>query len=218
MAAAPRRRVGTGGGGGCVAPHQAFGAVGAPPPSPRFAGLAATAAAAALAAAVAAAAFGTALEGDFVFDDSYAIVQNADVLPSSSVWSLWFHDFWGFPLESELSHKSYRPLTVLSFRQQVAWAGGRLDAPTAAAMHRVNVALHALNSALLVVVCTAVLEIGAGPAAVAGILFAAHPVHVEAVASLVGRAELLAAFFLLTSVLAYSKLSASYSAVRFLWA
>lgn len=56
------------------------------------------------------------LRGDLVFDDAEAIRNNADV---TSAWnSLEFlrNDFWGDPIRSNFSHKSYRPLTVLTFR------------------------------------------------------------------------------------------------------
>ncbi|KAH7986048.1 hypothetical protein HPB51_026724 [Rhipicephalus microplus] len=64
------------------------------------------------------------LDGDFVHDDMVAVVGNPDVtgesrrhaassLSSSS--SLWINDFWGRPMADPRSHKSYRPLTVLTF-------------------------------------------------------------------------------------------------------
>ncbi|CAH2068649.1 unnamed protein product, partial [Iphiclides podalirius] len=44
-----------------------------------------------------------------------AIVNNKDVI--SEDWlSLFDNDFWGTNIKSNLSHKSYRPLTILSFR------------------------------------------------------------------------------------------------------
>lgn len=55
------------------------------------------------------------LTGDFVFDDSEAVVKNKDVITDS--WTEpFFNDFWGANIKSNLSHKSYRPLTILSFR------------------------------------------------------------------------------------------------------
>lgn len=55
------------------------------------------------------------LNGDFVFDDTEAIVKNKDV--TSESWTdPFFHDFWGADIKSDLSHKSYRPLTILSYR------------------------------------------------------------------------------------------------------
>ena len=54
-------------------------------------------------------------DGDFVFDDSEAIVGNKDLLPETPVTDLLYHDFWGNKLTNK-SHKSYRPLTVLTYR------------------------------------------------------------------------------------------------------
>uniref|UniRef100_A0A914WPA4 Transmembrane and TPR repeat-containing protein 3 n=1 Tax=Plectus sambesii TaxID=2011161 RepID=A0A914WPA4_9BILA len=60
--------------------------------------------------------FGPSFDGDFVFDDSEAIVNNADVRGSSDLLQLLTNDFWGNPIRSVDSHKSYRPLTVLTYR------------------------------------------------------------------------------------------------------
>lgn len=55
------------------------------------------------------------LNGDFVFDDSEAVVKNKDV--TSESWTEpFYHDFWGADIKSKLSHKSYRPLTIISYR------------------------------------------------------------------------------------------------------
>lgn len=54
--------------------------------------------------------------GDFVFDDSEAILSNNDLKPETPLSDLFVHDFWGSKLDSKTSHKSYRPLTVLTFR------------------------------------------------------------------------------------------------------
>ena len=39
-----------------------------------------------------------------------------DLEPDTPVSGLFVHDFWGTKLASNSSHKSYRPLTVLTFR------------------------------------------------------------------------------------------------------
>lgn len=162
------------------------------------------------AAAVAAVSYYNALDGELLFDDAFAIVQNPDVYPGiTSWWSLWANDFWGFPLCSKLSHKSYRPLATLSFRAQVFVAGGFLDARTAHALHTVNVALHVTNSALLAIVGKVALGLSAGEASATAVFFAAHPVHVEAVTGVVGRCELLAAMFVLLALLATARASAA---------
>ena len=54
--------------------------------------------------------------GGFVFDDVSAIKDNKDLRPSSPVSNILYNDFWGLPMSKEQSHKSYSPLTVLSFR------------------------------------------------------------------------------------------------------
>lgn len=56
--------------------------------------------------------------GDFVHDDLPAIVFNRDV--SESGLDIWINDFWGMPMKLKESHKSYRPLTTLSFRYFIA--------------------------------------------------------------------------------------------------
>lgn len=67
-------------------------------------------------AGVALACYSNALFGEFVHDDIVAVTRNPDVLGTSSVLQLLGNDFWGTPLSDPRSHKSYRPLTTLSFR------------------------------------------------------------------------------------------------------
>lgn len=54
--------------------------------------------------------------GDFVFDDSEAILNNKDVSGTTPLYQIFNNDFWGTNLLHKQSHKSYRPLTILSFR------------------------------------------------------------------------------------------------------
>lgn len=53
--------------------------------------------------------------GKFVFDDSEAIVHNEDIQTTPLI-DIFKNDFWGTKLIHKQSHKSYRPLTILSFR------------------------------------------------------------------------------------------------------
>lgn len=69
---------------------------------------------------VALGAYLNALGGDFVHDDIPAIVRNKDVLAQSSLINLLKNDFWGTPMNDPASHKSYRPLTTLTFRLVVS--------------------------------------------------------------------------------------------------
>ncbi len=99
--------------------------------------------------------------------------------------------YWPAPSHAEF----YRPLTILSYAVDWQLAGGRPGW-----FHGVNTLLHAAAAVLVVLVLARWLP---GAAAVAaGLFYAVHPVHVEGVASLVSRAELLVAVGLLAAVLA----------------
>ena len=56
------------------------------------------------------------LYGELVYDDVPAIVDNRDVTAQTDVWTLLRDDYWGKPMWDNSSHKSYRPLTVATFR------------------------------------------------------------------------------------------------------
>lgn len=57
------------------------------------------------------------LQAAFVFDDHEAVINNKDVTSLNvSLHDLFLHDFWGASITHVASHKSYRPLTILSFR------------------------------------------------------------------------------------------------------
>ncbi|XP_028175838.1 protein O-mannosyl-transferase TMTC1-like [Ostrinia furnacalis] len=144
------------------------------------------------------------LNGDFVHDDIPAITTNADVIGGNSLQQLLLDDFWGTPMADASSHKSYRPLTTLSFRLNYALAGLR---PWW--WHACNVLLHAACCALVVRACVTVARLQRPFAALAALLFAVHPVHTEAVAGVVGRADVLACIFFLSSLLVYHRPTSS---------
>lgn len=54
--------------------------------------------------------------GDFVHDDLFAIKNNDDVTGRNSIFETFRNDYWGQPMSNNGSHKSYRPLTILTFR------------------------------------------------------------------------------------------------------
>jgi protein O-mannosyl-transferase len=88
----------------------------------------------------------------------------------------------------------YRPLVSLSFTIDWAISGG-----SPAWFHAMNILW---NSVACVLVFLLLRRFGTVAGAAAGaLLFAAHPVHVEAVANIVGRAELMAAVFSLWAML-----------------
>ena len=57
-----------------------------------------------------------ALQNDFVHDDIPAIVRNPDVQGKTGLIALFKNDFWGKAMSEKTSHKSYRPLTVFTYR------------------------------------------------------------------------------------------------------
>ncbi|XP_062317316.1 protein O-mannosyl-transferase TMTC3 [Osmerus eperlanus] len=134
----------------------------------------------------------------FVFDDVSAILDNKDLRPSTPLRNLFLNDFWGTPMAEERSHKSYRPLTVLTFRLNYIFSELR-----ASSYHLLNVVLHAVVCVLFLRVCRLFLDMTSS--LVAALLFAVHPIHTEAVTGVVGRAELLSSIFLLAAFLAYTR-------------
>lgn len=108
-------------------------------------------------------------------------------------------DFWGQALRSPRSHKSFRPITTLTYRINYLLNGDNLFW-----YHVVNRVLHIVVTGLATILTHIALESADGfPALVGGLLFAVHPIHGEAVCNLTGRAELLMAFFYLFGVLIY---------------
>lgn len=140
------------------------------------------------------------VDGLFVFDDSEAVVNNRDVLVESPITNIIYNDFWGTPLIHNRSHKSYRPITILTFRLNVWLAGGVHPY----GFHLTNILLHGIVSSLAVPVSNDLFG-GCAPrmSLLTSLLFAVHPVHTEAVAGIVGRADLLCALFSFLSFLAY---------------
>ncbi|XP_058132439.1 protein O-mannosyl-transferase TMTC4 isoform X3 [Dasypus novemcinctus] len=157
--------------------------------------------------------FARSYDGEFVFDDSEAIVNNKDLQADTPLGDLWHHDFWGSKLSSNTSHKSYRPLTVLTFRINYYLSGGFHPV----GFHVVNILLHCGISVLMVDVFSVVfgglqytskgrrLNLAPRASLLAALLFAVHPVHTECVAGVVGRADLLCALFFVLSFLGYCK-------------
>ena len=122
-------------------------------------------------------------EGGFVFDDIKAVVNNKDVNPYiASLPDIFQHDFWGNNMSSSTSHKSYRPLTILSFQLDYMIANG-ITNPLV--FHVTNILLHCIVTILYTAICNNIISAFAVPlkhsSFIAGVLFAVHPIHCEAV-------------------------------------
>jgi hypothetical protein len=140
-------------------------------------------------AAVAVAVYLGALANRFAMDDVPLIVGNPIVGAASGVWRAFLSPYWS----PDLGGAMYRPLPV------AGWALDRL-VDGALWYHLVTVLWHAAASVTVAVLARRLGDERAG--LVAGLVFAVHPVHVEAVANVVGRAELMAGAFVLLGVYA----------------
>src|SRR6185503_110581 len=127
----------------------------------------------------------------FVQDDRAIIASNPAAHSIGAALRAFDDPYW--PPESGAG--LYRPATILSYAVDWTLSGG-----SPGWLHLMNALWHGLATLLVVLVLTRWLSPVA--AAVAGLVFAWHPVHVEGVASLVGRAELLAAVGIFAALLA----------------
>jgi tetratricopeptide (TPR) repeat protein len=160
-----------------------------------------TRATAALLAALAGfAVFAPTLGYEFVWDDRATVVHNRAIRSLANVPSFFTgHAFSGASedLRDIRVIEYYRPVWVLSLAVNHAVWGER-----PLGYHLSNVLLHALASGLT---AWLVFELtgGAAAAALAGVLFAVHPVHAEAVAWVSARNEMLLCVFVLLAFLSY---------------
>ncbi|CAH2276335.1 transmembrane and TPR repeat-containing 1 isoform X1 [Pelobates cultripes] len=151
-------------------------------------------------ALLAALCFAQSLTGEFVHDDVWAILNNPDSRGDTPLRSLFINDFWGKAISDNTSHKSYRPLCVLSFRINVLLGG--LDPFY---FHAVNVALHCFVSSLLAFTCSRAVFDDQRQALATALLFACHPIHTEAVAGIVGRVDVMSCLLFLLAFLSYTR-------------
>ncbi|CAG0892594.1 unnamed protein product [Cyprideis torosa] len=146
------------------------------------------------------------LNGDLVHDDLSAVRWNPDAMGLTPLHTLFSHDFWGCDMSDANSHKSYRPITILTFRLNVYLHGLH-----PLGFHIVNVLLHCLNVAFVFHIARRILRFSWHASFMATLLFATHPVHTEAVAGIVGRADVLCGAFFLCSFISSHSWSASLS-------
>ncbi len=134
--------------------------------------------------------FGGSLSHEFVFDDLTVVRDNLALRTLAGLPRLFLR-----PYPTSLTGL-YRPLTMATFSLNVALGG-----PTPWSFHLVNVLLHALTS-FFAVILFRVLTGERRLSLWAGAWFFLLPIHTEAIANVVGRADLLTtALSLLTLIL-----------------
>src|SRR5437016_37342 len=140
----------------------------------------------------------------FILDDILMVAANERIRHVQPFHFL-FQPYWG-----DLNHLGiYRPLTIFSFSVEYSiwqlWTAG---------FRITNLLLHALNGWLVYLVAQGLL--GSPLAALASAaIYLIHPVQTEAVVSIVGRAELLAAALFFTAWLAFRKGRTGWSAAAY---
>ena len=141
-----------------------------------------------------------ALQGGFVWDD--VIFSEEPVIHSpDGLRSIWFA-----PADIE-NEGHYWPLVYTSF-----WLEHRLWGLNPVGYHAVNILLHLVNCLLL----WRLLDRLAIPGAVLiAALFAVHPMHVESVAWIIERKDVLSALFYLTAVLTWIRFNESPGPARY---
>lgn len=130
-----------------------------------------------------------ALWNRFAVDDIPIVLGNSLFRAPGAWWRAFAGSYW----PPELGGGMYRPIPIASLA--LDWHVGR-----AWWFHAVNLLWHAGASVAVAVLARR--WSGDLAALAAGLLFAVHPVHVEAVASIVGRSDVMAALFAIVAVYA----------------
>ena len=130
--------------------------------------------------------------GFSIFDDNDYVSENA-VVQSGLTWS---GVRWAFTTGQT---GNWIPLTWISHM-----AVCQLFGLKPGAHHLVNVLFHAANAVLLLVLLLRLTN-ALWPSAIAAALFAWHPLHVESVAWIAERKDVLSTFFGLAALLAYTR-------------
>ena len=152
--------------------------------------------------------YANALRNGFVADDDLQILRNSFVTDSHSLSEFVTTDAWGFA-GSHLSNY-YRPLQLLVYSAEYAAYGNR-----AWPWHLVNLCVNAcaVAAAYFLLLSLADWEM----AFWASLLFALHPMHVEAVVWLAALPDLICGLLLFLALLAYHHARSRGSGARWLY-
>ncbi len=131
-----------------------------------------------------------AMNSGFIWDDDDYVINNETLRDASGLWRIW---------SDPKATPQYYPFVHSTF-----WLEYQTWGLAAPGYHVVNVLIHLVNALLLWQLCRR-LEI---PAAwLIGLIFAIHPVHVESVAWITERKNVLSGLFYLSSAWTYLRYS-----------
>lgn len=128
------------------------------------------------------------LGNPFLLDDRSILLQNPNLADLSRLREMFTSSWW----KAEIGAGLYRPITMLTYALNAA-----IDGVHPSGYRFINLLLHAVNGVLLYAAIIVAAPRQQAAAFMAALVFALHPVHGDAVLAVVGRAELLAASFLL---------------------
>ena len=128
-----------------------------------------------------------AFKGGFIWDDHAHVIFDADLQSISGLWNIWFSK----------ATQQYYPFVYSSF-----WIEWQIWGDNPAGYHIVNVLIHSANA---IVIALILKRLGLRGAWVAALIFALHPVHVESVAWISERKNVLSGLFYLASLLIFLK-------------
>ncbi len=131
-------------------------------------------------------AYGPTLDAGFIWDDDDYVTENPTLRTADGLRRIWL-DYGATPQYYPMVHTSY-------------WLEYQLWGLEPAGFHAVNVLLHTVGAMLLWAVLAA---LGLPGAWFAAAIFALHPVHVESVAWITERKNVLSGVFYLASLHAY---------------
>jgi protein O-mannosyl-transferase len=138
--------------------------------------------------------------GQFLGDSGAAVLEDPRVHSvTRENLDLIFHQQYWYPTADS---GVYRPLVTLSFLFNYAVLG---NADRPAGYHWVNLGLHAANVMLVWLLALAIWKRSL-PAFFTAAIFAAHPVNVESVTNVVGRADLMSGMGVLIGLVLYTRL------------
>jgi len=148
--------------------------------------------------------YGNSLHNNFVYDDKSIIVKNQLVRDIHNIPLIFTTSYWeGYRWEGiEKNEQSlYRPLIIFSYALNYL-----VSDLNPFGYHLINLLIHLINSILTFLLCLYLFESWRWISSlVVSLLFATHPIHTEAVANIVGRAELLCFCFFILALWFYIK-------------
>ncbi len=133
--------------------------------------------------------FGNSVRGDFVWDDEVQVVKNPAIRSLAGVPSAFGSAFWDFAVSAETQTNFYRPVQTVTYAVAYSIAG---LAPWS--YHLLSILYHIIA---VLVLWRILIELSFSRQAslLAASVFAAHPVHTEAVAWIAGVPDVSAGAF-----------------------